>query len=468
MTQTSPWNYIKAFCQRWDISFKNKTLLLAYSGGLDSTVLFHVMALKKEELAFNLLGAHVNHNLRESSGEDKKFCQAQFENLGLRFESLDLNPAHKKKGESLEMWGRRERYGFFQKLLQKHGAHYLLTAHHQDDQLETLLLRIERGASLLGLRGIHPKRDFIIRPLLECPRQCLENYAREHGLKWREDVSNEDIQIPRNYLRQEYIPRLGHLKKQWMEKASSITGQLYQLVQSWESEWEKRLRRNEKGEIEFSKAVLEEGMVYELGLEREFFAFVSGQFGVEISGKFLVELKKQLKAKSQVKISLGKGLWLYSSGPQLRIREGELESWGTNSKYEELVFSKLEKSSIFVGFWKGRKISLKANNYVRPLDFSPPRLVNQRVFLDGGRFSSTLIIRNRKNGDRFKPLGLSGKPQKLKDFFIKRKVSREQRENQILVCDGENIVWMPNLEISENYKVTEDTEQILELEISWQ
>jgi tRNA(Ile)-lysidine synthase len=216
--------------------------IVAFSGGLDSTVLLHLCGVFFGPEA--LLAVHVNHGLQASAKKFEARARQTCRDWGisLRIKRLKASPP---KGESIEAWAREARYKVLSELAELHGIAHIFTAHHQDDQIETLLIALSRGAGLEGLRGIAPSRELgralnrelirnpgkgagsssvapdrltglrsitrsasLYRPLLDCPRSALLSYALEHNLHWIEDPTNQDAKYLRNRIRIELMPTL--------------------------------------------------------------------------------------------------------------------------------------------------------------------------------------------------------------------------------------------------------------------
>ena len=187
----------------------SERFLVAYSGGLDSRVLLHLMAGLGREGGFGIRAVHVNHNIQPESGAWAGHCLETCRALGIELEVLAID-ASKPGKESPESWARDKRYAAMENILAE--GEVLLTAHHRDDQLETFLLRLLRGSGVLGLASMRAVRRFgrglHARPLLNYSREELQAYARLHGLDWIEDPSNADTRPDRNYLRHEVVPAI--------------------------------------------------------------------------------------------------------------------------------------------------------------------------------------------------------------------------------------------------------------------
>lgn len=184
-------------------------LCVAYSGGADSSVLLQLLVELKATHAFDLQAIHVNHGIHADADSWEQLCQQNCERLGvpLIIERVTVQ----NRGEGIEAAARAARY----RALEKHVTsvhHVLLTAHHQEDQAETLLLHLVRGSGVSGLAAMPAARDFgqgrLVRPLLQCRREEIVEYAKCHGLSWIEDDSNVDPEVRRSFLRQEIFPKL--------------------------------------------------------------------------------------------------------------------------------------------------------------------------------------------------------------------------------------------------------------------
>lgn len=183
-------------------------LFIGYSGGVDSHVLLHLLA-NIPELKHKLTAVYVHHGLQACADDWAQHCQQISRDLGVAFKSLKVN-AQAMPGQSPEEAARNARYQVFKELLAKNDV--LLFAQHRDDQLETVLLQLFRGAGLKGLSGMPAAIQFVdgtlLRPLLEINQQTIKDYAQQHNLQWIEDPSNQDIQFDRNFLRHNIIPLL--------------------------------------------------------------------------------------------------------------------------------------------------------------------------------------------------------------------------------------------------------------------
>ena len=195
-------------------------LLVAYSGGLDSTVLLHALADSEAARTRGLRAVHIDHGLNEASEDWARHCRAQCEALGVEIVARIIDVV-RRPGLGLEASARRARYAEIETLMTR--GEIVALAHHRDDQAETVLLKLLRGAGPEGIGAMRPLRTLgrglAWRPLLELPRAALRDYAEQHRLEWIADPSNADQTIDRNFLRMQVIPRIS---QRWPEAESSI------------------------------------------------------------------------------------------------------------------------------------------------------------------------------------------------------------------------------------------------------
>ena len=186
-------------------------VLVALSGGPDSVALLRVLRELESAGELSVAGiAHLNHGLRDAANDDEQFCRALAAELELAFRSdlVDVRARAERLGTSLEDAGRRARYELFDRVATELGADVIATGHTRDDQAETFLLRLLRGAGPRGLAGIHPRAGRVVRPLLDVGREELREYLAALGQPFRDDESNRDLSIPRNRIRHELLPLL--------------------------------------------------------------------------------------------------------------------------------------------------------------------------------------------------------------------------------------------------------------------
>lgn len=204
---------VKAFCEQWGMLPRDGLVLCAVSGGRDSMVLLHLLCALAREGGFQITAAHFNHQLRPTAGRDEAFVRDWCAGRGIPFRagSGDVAAYARETGSSLEDAARQLRYRFLEESADALRAVRIATAHHREDNAETVLLHLLRGSGLGGLGGIPPVRGRIVRPLLEASRAEIDAYAAAHQISFVEDETNREAVCTRNRLRLEILPLLEKL-----------------------------------------------------------------------------------------------------------------------------------------------------------------------------------------------------------------------------------------------------------------
>lgn len=196
---------------------KGATVIVGVSGGRDSMALVHALLHQRSDL--QLIAAHVNHGLRADSDEDAAFTEGMMQRWEVPCQIFKPRPPTEGNTEE---WGREKRYEFFEKLLKKHKADFILTAHHQDDDFESMMLHFLRGTRVKGLSGMHQSRGDLFRPMLFTSRMEVNAYVDDQQIPFRNDPTNEDDRFARNFLRHKIIPVLNHvypgLAERWQKQ----------------------------------------------------------------------------------------------------------------------------------------------------------------------------------------------------------------------------------------------------------
>jgi tRNA(Ile)-lysidine synthase len=211
-----------------------RRLLVAFSGGIDSSVLLHALATSADKHEKPLIAIHVNHGLHENAGEWAAHCAIVAKDLDLKFICVDV-VVDDNAGLGVEAAARQARYDAFAEIVEE--GDWLVSAHHEDDQAETLLLNLMRGSGLAGLAGIGTVQRFargmLVRPLLGVSADDLDAYAREHGIRWIDDPSNLDTRFDRNFLRRQIVPAL---EERWpgvsqrLRKSAELAGEASEML----------------------------------------------------------------------------------------------------------------------------------------------------------------------------------------------------------------------------------------------
>lgn len=241
---------------------RGETLVVGLSGGADSVALLDALVSLSERGGFRIVAAHLDHGLREGSQQDAAFCAEVCGRLGvpLRTERIDVRARARSEPGGLEQAARRARYEFLRGVLQEAGAGAIAVAHTRDDQAETVLMQLLRGAGRHGLAGMRPLSRDLVRPLLRVSRQDVLGHLAGRGLAWREDPSNADRALTRNRVRHELIPYLEARFNPRVRDALARTGALLAdeaaLLSTLAQDLYVRLARREEGSVVLDRAAL--------------------------------------------------------------------------------------------------------------------------------------------------------------------------------------------------------------------
>lgn len=420
------------------LSPKNK-YLLACSGGLDSISLFFL--LKASQIPFEV--AHVNFMLRGSESDgDHQFiidlCSS--ENIPLHDLKKDTTAFKEQNKLSTQEAARKIRYDFFDETLAKKGLDGVITAHHEDDQIETIFINLLRGSGMEGLSGMADRRGNVIRPLLPFRRSEIEDYAKDHDIKWREDSSNDSTDYFRNKLRHEVLPALLGSKEdarknllKSFERIKDSSRAFNSLFEEWKHKWVSK----EKDLWSLNK----DGIRNYAGSQTLLFYWVRG-FGFNSS---------QSKDMHEALI-LGESGKLFESTTHLaNVDRNQLLIGEKESDFESFSIESFD-----IAFELGNQTYNLLQ--VKPGDFLDKNPANAMLDLEKLKFP--LELRIWEQGDRFNPLGML-KEKKVSDFLIDQKVPFIQKAKvKVLISEG-RIAWVLGYRIADWAKVTPRTEQVL-------
>lgn len=422
---------------------KKDRLLLAFSGGIDSVVLAHL--LKACGFKFEL--AHCNFKLRGKESEgDKNFCKALAKQMGVEIHCTDFNTRSyaKKNGLSLQMAARKLRYDWFMELVKEYKFNYVLTAHHGNDNVETLLVNLVRGTGIKGLQGIPVKQNHLVRPLLFSTKEQIITYAKKNKLKYRSDSSNDEVKYKRNFLRHEIIPKLKSLNP------------------SLESTFENNIRLfNQSARV-----------------VRSYISAKRKQFITQKNDQTIVRLTDLQKEENK---DLLMHEWLspfgYSSSQIEQILEnadqktsGKIFNTPTHKgviNRAQFIIEPLNRSDPENEFLIREIKDLKKLPFTIIYDLKGGKIVRDKMVgqIDYDKLNFPITVRKWRQGDKFRPLGMTGF-KKLSDFFINRKLSLFEKEDVWVLCNGDDIVWVIGQRIDDRYKITGNTKKILKLVLS--
>jgi tRNA(Ile)-lysidine synthase len=438
---------------------KGETVVVAVSGGADSVALLDILT-HLQEYRLQLVVAHLNHGLRGAASDgDEAFVSGLAARYGLPFavRRADIAGLARSSRLSLEDAGRRARYEFLAETAKAHGATSIAVAHHLDDQAETVMIRLLRGAGGSGLSAMASSSQGILkRPLLQVSRADIEQYLRLRELTYRTDSTNADTTILRNSIRHELMPFL----RKYNPKISDRLAATAEILACDEELLEQLT------ETAFTRLLLPE----EPGIQFEIAALVQELRGLRLRlyRRALLELRGDLKHIALAHLEAIDRL-IASERPNARLKLPG--NCFVSRSYGRLSFESVELPAAQV--WK----LAVAGEGTYPLP-NGARLLVQRVarpaLLDpGSRRVAYLnpdaapfpwLLRNFAPGDRFTPLGMTG-AQKVKDLFVNEKIPLKERRNMpLLECNG-RILWVAGLRMAEQGRLTAATGAALRVEI---
>lgn len=439
---------LQTYITKHNLANSGTSILVACSGGVDSMVLIDVLL----KLNYNISIAHCNFQLRgEESNADELFLHDFAVKHSLPFYSVkfDTKAFKKDKTISTQMAARELRYNWFEQIRKENHYHCIATAHHTDDQLETILLNITKGTGIKGLTGMQPKNGYIIRPLLEISKQEILQYATENNISFREDSSNASDDYQRNLIRHQVVPQLQKINPALQSTATAFVNRMndYEaLVEAQLLSVKKKCYSENEGIAEIKMGFIK---AHKAGQTILFHLLKIFGFNADVVQNILAAEKtgKQFFSETHRIVTDRKSLFIVS-----KVTERE----------NYLSFDSIPKQIIF-------------NNYKIQCSLVPiPELnikpSNRYAYFDADKIEFPLLVRYYKEGDYFYPFGMS-KPKtpgkvgkkKLSKYFKDEKFSLLSKENTPVLFSGEKLIWLVNHRIDDRFKVTDKTKMVLKL-----
>ena len=466
-------NLLERFQQNWkenfpQLSTANCELVLAASGGVDSVVLTDLVF----HSGFNFSIAHCNFQLRgEESERDEQFVRslATKYNKEIFVKSFDTKSFAEEKKLSIQAAARELRYTWFLELItsnlaqrpadKRQSSNFILTAHHADDNIETMLMFFFRGTGIQGLTGIqvYDRKRKLIRPLLFASREDILAYANDNDLKWVEDSSNTSDKYTRNFFRNELLPAIAthfpQVKENLQRNIRRFTdaGELYQQAVELQKKKLLEIKGNEVHipVLKLQRAEPLDTIIWEIIREFDF----HGHQVPEIKKLFTAENSSYVQSTSHRIIRNRKWLIIAPNS----AREADHILIEANTKAIELKNGRLSLEVITTSNGEAET----SNFAQRPADKF--QTSNLSAHLDAKLIQFPLIVRTWKKGDYFYPLGLKRHKKKLSRFFIDQKVSKTEKENIRVIEMDKKILWVIAHRIDERFKVTDSTKEILKI-----
>lgn len=421
-------------------NFLNQKIGVAISGGVDSVVLTHL--LKNNHLNISLL--HCNFMLRGAASDgDQSFVKRLADELEVPFHTVEFNTenyaeAHKK---SIQVAARELRYRWFEQMLTLHNLDVIVTAHHNDDNLETFIINLSRGTGLDGLTGIPKVNRWYVRPLLPFSKKQILDYAKEQQLVWREDASNAETKYLRNKIRHEIVPVLKEVHPEVLENFNT-TIHFLQRSQAFIKDKVQQFRNTH-----FHYDTLTKG--YKVAIEalknENFLDIVLFEILKEYGFTAWKDIQNLLDAQSGKKIYAPRYTLLKDRSelllyPSVQERAPIKEIQGLE---REMI---LPQGSLF--FEEIKVKNMQPNS--------------ECIVVDKNKLKFPLIVRNWEIGDYFYPSGMNGR-KKIGKYFKDQKFSLPQKERTLLLCSGDDIIWIIGYRADQRFIATSETKNAIQI-----
>jgi len=460
-------------------------VVLGVSGGADSVFLLHVMQQLSREMEISLSVVHVNHGIREEDAvEDALFVKQLCEEYEIDFHLFedDVPALAREWGMSEEEAGRKIRYQHFYDVAKEQGATKIATAHHQGDQVETILFHLIRGSKLAGMRGMAPITVVkeqgleLIRPMLTISKNEILEWLREHSYTWREDVTNQDNRYARNKLRNEVIPLLEEIN----ERSAEHIIEFAQNASIWQEYAQQQVARYWTENIEPGRIAKGETVEYILNREKlrqqpkvfaqeviyQLITTLAGK-KQDITGEHVEAIFRLLFAQSGKQVNLPYEMMADTSYEKLRIRKClQLEEAFLVSKEEyripldEEVQLPCEQGVLSASVVNLEELDIQVRESFLA-DITNSKNIYTKGF-DCDTINSTPCVRTPETDDYF-VINDSGNRKRLSRYFIDCKIPKDERDRMYVVADGNEILWLVGHRRCNNHKITEKTKRVLVL-----
>jgi tRNA(Ile)-lysidine synthase len=452
---------VKLTIDRFGMLKAGERVLVAVSGGPDSVCLLSVLLSLSTELGISLHIAHLDHMFRgRESADESLFLERLAEKLGtpVTIEQFDVPAFCRERGVSSQAGAREVRYGFLHRVAETIGASRIATGHTAEDQAETFLMRLLRGAGVTGLSAIPPVRENIIRPLIEVTRDDVLEYLKSSGLEYVSDPSNSKPVYTRNRIRMEVLPVLKRFNPRIVETLA-FTADL--------------LRDEDEAAEACLSTVATKVIVQEdnhVALKREEFNALPQAYKRRMLRKAVALTGANSKGMSSVQVrdviafmaaaQTGRTMHM----PYGLIIEREYEKFVIRFETTAKGFSyTLNISGVTLIPELGMEVDASVCDDI-PAETNVKNYRWQALF-DYDKISPLLTMRNRRSGDWFCPLGMGGKSKKLQDYFVDEKIPRLERDTVPILVSGDDVLWVVGLRTDNRFLPGKATKRLLVVQV---
>jgi tRNA(Ile)-lysidine synthase len=458
---------IRETIRRHGMLIGGETVVVAVSGGPDSTALVHAMTALAREMRWSLQVAHLDHGLRREAADDAAFVATMSQALGLEYraESADARSRATREGLSVEDAARRLRYEFLTRIAKDVGATAIATGHTLDDQAETVLLRLLRGSGLDGLAGIPPVRQSdgirVVRPLLEVTRDEVLAYLNEIGAGWREDSTNQNREILRNRIRLVLLPALeGYNRdvRRTLARVAALLRDEAEVLRSLAAPGIAETLSGDSGSVRVSRASFAR---LPAALQRRALRAAVERVRGNLRGVRFVHIEgaRQLVLDGEV------GAWLPLPGGVrvTRVSEGAEVAVGVPARTPSLYRLSVPGDVVALDFGLHVSADTVAGDRLHA-EVMQNHMPLTTLMMDADVISGGLVIRGPKPGDRFAPLGMGGRTKAIADYLRDEGVPRHRRPLTPILATAEDvIVWVVGMRASEIGRISGATKRAVRI-----
>lgn len=459
-------NSVRQTIKRENLIEKNDKILIALSGGPDSICLLDIMIKLKDEYNLTLYAAHLNHRIRGiDAQEDSLFCQkiCKKNNVTFFVKNIDIPELAVQQSRGVEEVARDVRYDMFFDIKNKLGINKIAVAHNLDDQAETMLMKMFRGSGIQGLRGIDYKRkDGIIRPLLDIYKSQINEYCDVNNLNPRIDKTNFESDYSRNKVRLDLIPYIENNYceniKQILSRTANVIRDDYNYIEEVSKEHYELLVKNKSDdEIILDLPLLKNtDTAIQKRVIRLAILDIMGNLN-NIENVHIVDSLSLLEKSDGKIINLPKNLKAY-------IKNEDYVITTKNQENEEITY---QYNIEINGKTVVNEIGLTVTTSVLPAKDSLALPVSKYIkVFDYDKIVGSLYVRSRKIGDKLSPIGLTG-TKKIKDILINKKIPADTKYMFPIISDDEQILWLLGYRISENYKIDDNTQRVIRIQLEY-
>ncbi len=433
---------IREYIIKYNMINKGDGVILGLSGGPDSVCLFFVLLELKAEYDLKITAVHVNHCIRgQEADNDQLFVQKMCEEHGVPLKEyrIDIPTLVEETGRSVEEEARIARYRAFDEEaeeLSKEINHEvkIAIAHNADDNAETVLFHMARGAGLDGVCGIAPKRGNIIRPLIGVPKKDILSVLEENKILYCIDSTNHEVEYDRNRIRHNIMPELNKVNDRALEHISQMTEKLAEVAEYISLEARGLLQIAQAGDGKLRKRAIATAprVIASQALKEYLSDYMPDR--KDVSAVHVESILDLLNSDGERKIQLPYKKTLIISYEELYVIDEEKTSPKPIFNFREFDFE------------EGMKYP--TDSYTK--------------WFDCDRIMANIVIRTRAEGD-YLIIDSVGNHKSIQDYFVDEKIPRHMRDTVPLVCDGSHVMWVVGHRISEYYKISNDTVRVLEI-----